>query len=904
MADRPAPEILLGHAAFLKNLARALLRDEQAAEDVVQDAFLAAIEKPPAPGNLRAWLASVVRHLSLSRLRSAKRRSAREQRAGGEGGDGPPPPEDVVARMELQRRVVAAVLALDEPYRTAIARRYLDEWSLAEIAREAGVPVATARTRLRRGLDRLRARLDDEADGRGAWSAGLLALLARETTPAAPAGAAAAATGLALVAVAAVVALFSWPWSDAGEPPRPAPPEASPSVPPDAEAPREPASPEQPPSDGNAPDSTVPRRDDPVVPLHEAGFVLVPAGTVEPGATRADYERRATRDELARALVYDVWGQPKEVHLPAFFIGRHEVTNAQWKHYLDRDYRLRHTCKKGDTLVGLAREYVKFRGRGVTMEWRAIYAMNWRKLVEAWTRNGLWREEWDVADPPVDPQEAARNIAVLPLPEGLTLTLYRHRIPRPWYGWCKLSGLRIGQEYFDPTRPAAEAFVVPDDVAPLRADDFAAYPVRDVSPNEMLRFAEWAGCHLPSEYEFERAGRLDRPRTDQHTRPGTWRHEAQSDRYAYAGNKQVMQGPARVDDPAFAGGDTKSGVRHLLGNVYELTRTFYDLHPGVVPKPPTPDPDLTNYALTAKGGSFGDTWRLIQLSTRTPQVGHAHLSLKYQNRADSLGLRLVRHARPGWDLMSHSLLRLCYDRGNTIWLRNPIGYAMRRARGIDVVHAAKADAPYIHVRERALGITFVPKWMTTLRQVNDTGLHILGALRSDVPIRAGVRMSAAEYEALERRRAGYRAAQRRGGPLPPKPPEPDAYERSTRPRREAVGVWREKTVPPGEWFVVSWNGYLGLAGKGLVMPPDAILAVESFRRVRVPADMSTRVVPDAARDRVSIRFAVEEQALWALSATLEQGWPGRASSDHGWLVEFDLPVARGALREHDWNTGD
>jgi len=691
------------------------------------------------------------------------------------------------------------------------------------------------------------------------------------------------------------------------------------------------------------------------------GFAYVPAGTVEPGTTRADYERRATSDELERALVYDIWGQPDKVRLPAFFIGRYEVTNAQWKHYLDREHRVRHTCKEGDTLVGLAREYVKFRGRGVPAEWRAIYAMNWKTLVDAWKqppaegKDPLWQDGWDPTDPPVDPKQAARNIAVLPLPEGLTLTLYRHRIPKPWYGWCKLSGLRIGKEYFVPTRPAIEAFVVPDDVEflktlapPLRADDFAAYPVRDVSPDEMLGFAEWAGCHLPSEYEFERAGRLDRPRSEQHPAPGEWEHEAQSDRYAYAGNKQVMQGPARVDDPAFAGGDTKSGVRHLLGNVYELTRTFYDLHPGVVPKPPTPEPDLTNYALTAKGGSFGDTWRLVQLSTRTPRVGHAHLSLRYQNRADSLGLRLVRHARPGWDLVSHSLLRLCYDPGNTIWLRNPIGYAMQRARGIDVVHITKADAPYVHVRQKALGVTFVPKWMTTLhhrekkklerrwktarRGFDDSEYRILGALRSDLPIRAGVKMTDKEYRELQKQRDAYDAAvkmrkqaskkKREEIELPPEPPEPDVYEKMTRKRKDAVGIWREKTVPPGEWFVVYWYGHIGLASKALVMPPDAILLVderEAFDRERKPEDMSTRVVPDAANDRVSIRFAVEEQSsnpkkreeppgaarstLWALCKTLDIGWIGRDKSTYSWIVKFDLPIAKGELAKHNWNTG-
>ena len=52
MPETPGPELLSQHRSFLKSLARRLLRDEHAAEDVVQESYLAALERPPGPGNL------------------------------------------------------------------------------------------------------------------------------------------------------------------------------------------------------------------------------------------------------------------------------------------------------------------------------------------------------------------------------------------------------------------------------------------------------------------------------------------------------------------------------------------------------------------------------------------------------------------------------------------------------------------------------------------------------------------------------------------------------------------------------------------------------------------------------------------------------------------------------------
>lgn len=61
---------LLEHADFLKRLACRLVQDEHRAEDLVQDAQLAALTRAPRDrGALRGWLAGVMRHLSSNARR-------------------------------------------------------------------------------------------------------------------------------------------------------------------------------------------------------------------------------------------------------------------------------------------------------------------------------------------------------------------------------------------------------------------------------------------------------------------------------------------------------------------------------------------------------------------------------------------------------------------------------------------------------------------------------------------------------------------------------------------------------------------------------------------------------------------------------------------------------------------
>ena len=196
-AGAPTAADLLAHAEFLRAIAWRILRDEHAAEDVVQDALVVAIESPPRSAwSLRAWLAGVAANLARMRVRSEARRAARERAVALSGTADSA--LDVAERLDFQRRLVGEVMRLEEPFRTTIVLRFLDDVPAAEIARRHGVPVATVHSRIARGVRRLRVRFLAEEPARSRTALLVLAGGAAVTTV--------QKTALAAVIVALVLA--------------------------------------------------------------------------------------------------------------------------------------------------------------------------------------------------------------------------------------------------------------------------------------------------------------------------------------------------------------------------------------------------------------------------------------------------------------------------------------------------------------------------------------------------------------------------------------------------------------------------------------------------------------------------------------------------------------------------
>ena len=172
------PERLLAQTSWLRALARGIVRDAHLAEEVVQDTLVAALEHGPrdaSPGRLRAWLGTVARNFARRSHRSRVTRNYHEQQAARTEAT-PPIAGAELDQVRLERRLAEAVLALDEPYRSAVLLRYRRGLSHAAIAKRQNTSVAAARKRVSRGLAALRTRLDSgSSSSRQAWGAALIA---------------------------------------------------------------------------------------------------------------------------------------------------------------------------------------------------------------------------------------------------------------------------------------------------------------------------------------------------------------------------------------------------------------------------------------------------------------------------------------------------------------------------------------------------------------------------------------------------------------------------------------------------------------------------------------------------------------------------------------------------------
>ena len=158
------------HAARVRSAAQRVLHDVSAAEDVTQEVFVRLWQRPqlfdPRRGSLSALLSVMGRSRALDRVRSDGALLRARDRLGELHAVAPPPeegPADVLERHETNAELRDALLQLPPAQRKTVVLAYGHELTSAEIAALTGVGRATARSRLRLGLGKLRAELGQAA---------------------------------------------------------------------------------------------------------------------------------------------------------------------------------------------------------------------------------------------------------------------------------------------------------------------------------------------------------------------------------------------------------------------------------------------------------------------------------------------------------------------------------------------------------------------------------------------------------------------------------------------------------------------------------------------------------------------------------------------------------------------
>ncbi len=146
------------HAVAMFRHGMALLRDETVVRDVLQDVFLKLAEGRGNSGeaeNERAYLLRMVHHAAIDRMRRAKVRQDHAAQAPADLFERSPDPDREAFRGQLEK----ALGQLPAEQREVVVLKLWEEHTFDEIARICGIPLNTAASRYRYGLDKLRALL-------------------------------------------------------------------------------------------------------------------------------------------------------------------------------------------------------------------------------------------------------------------------------------------------------------------------------------------------------------------------------------------------------------------------------------------------------------------------------------------------------------------------------------------------------------------------------------------------------------------------------------------------------------------------------------------------------------------------------------------------------------------------
>ena len=176
MSEGELPEVELERLSQrLRVLARRLSSDDSTAEDLAQEALVAALEQPAGKiADLEVWSARVVRHLAYRQYRrNALRKEAERVSREWSGLSDDEVRDQSVALLELSREIQA----LAEPYGSVLDLRYFEGLSNEAIATRLGRKPETIKKQLHRGLAQVRERMERAGRGRALdWSFLLLPL--------------------------------------------------------------------------------------------------------------------------------------------------------------------------------------------------------------------------------------------------------------------------------------------------------------------------------------------------------------------------------------------------------------------------------------------------------------------------------------------------------------------------------------------------------------------------------------------------------------------------------------------------------------------------------------------------------------------------------------------------------
>jgi RNA polymerase sigma-70 factor (ECF subfamily) len=165
--ERALVELIDLASPWLLNIARAMLHDEDEAEEVVMETFRTIWQNvTPAgegPAGLMPYLMRVTRHRAIDRLRSRRRHERKLSAAALDSGPRTTPPAELDEAgspgWQVHTQVHSALAGLPEEQQAVVRLAYFEGLTQSEIAARLDIPLGTVKTRLRLAFGRLRSAL-------------------------------------------------------------------------------------------------------------------------------------------------------------------------------------------------------------------------------------------------------------------------------------------------------------------------------------------------------------------------------------------------------------------------------------------------------------------------------------------------------------------------------------------------------------------------------------------------------------------------------------------------------------------------------------------------------------------------------------------------------------------------
>jgi RNA polymerase sigma-70 factor, ECF subfamily len=157
------------HAAFglvyqqlsgpISGVVGAVMRAPAQAEEVAQEALLeiwrTAARYDPGKGSATSWALMIARRRAIDRIRANSAAAARERRIAADPAWHDPVADAVEEHLDREQ-LLGSLKKLSDPQRNAIILAFYGSHTYVEVAGLLGIPVGTAKTRIRNALIRLR----------------------------------------------------------------------------------------------------------------------------------------------------------------------------------------------------------------------------------------------------------------------------------------------------------------------------------------------------------------------------------------------------------------------------------------------------------------------------------------------------------------------------------------------------------------------------------------------------------------------------------------------------------------------------------------------------------------------------------------------------------------------------